>query len=471
LERPIAPFSFFNYLVINKLTYSDKQLNDIITHEKVHIRQWHSIDVLLIELVHCILWINPFLFFLKKALKLNLEFIADEKVISSGVNVVNYQLTILQNSLKSNFHLANLFNSPKIKQRIEMMDTANDSNTKIYKYALVLPCLLLCNILFGSMTVRESYQPISSGSASTGITNKGTVNEKLKPFEGYYKFQFEKGKDVYIKISQRDKQLVLHELFAGNEVKFDQVAETEFYNKKQDFNLTFKKATDGNITHLLAFKYDLWTRVEMPKKTYQPISLDEAQINNIDGLYQSENTSNGVVKITVGNNKLVLAPLWKDNNFVMNTSANHFYPLSDCKFYNKEVDIDIETGFKFIKNEAGKIIMSVHPDGTIFHKIDNYTPAKEISIPNKNLKRVEGKYASKFNDGEEFIQITSKGNSLVIKELWTNGNTKVYVPESNSKFFTKDEPSTIEFNEETNGSISGAAIAYPMSKKIWKKLE
>ena len=123
-KAEVTPFSFFNYLVINDNRYNSSQMAQILEHEKVHIKQWHSLDILFAEIFHIFFWINPIVRVLKQNLRLNLEYIADHEVINSGVDSKSYQLNILQSCLNPiTIPLTNLFTSSKIKQRIKMMNT------------------------------------------------------------------------------------------------------------------------------------------------------------------------------------------------------------------------------------------------------------------------------------------------------------------------------------------------------------
>lgn len=74
----VAPFSFFNWIVYNPDQFDENELRQIITHERVHVRQWHSLDVLFSQLTSIILWFNPFIWMYRKTLEQNLEFIADQ---------------------------------------------------------------------------------------------------------------------------------------------------------------------------------------------------------------------------------------------------------------------------------------------------------------------------------------------------------------------------------------------------------
>ena len=72
------PFSFFNYIAFNPEKHSQKDLDLILEHERVHATQLHSVDIILVNLVSCILWFNPFAWLYKKSVEQNLEFIADK---------------------------------------------------------------------------------------------------------------------------------------------------------------------------------------------------------------------------------------------------------------------------------------------------------------------------------------------------------------------------------------------------------
>src|SRR5690606_6284036 len=86
-----TPFSFFNYIVFDSSKFSEEELQNIIAHEKVHCQQKHSMDVLFSELFTIVFWLNPFVWFYKKAIQQNLEFIADNKAIKTTENKMNYQ--------------------------------------------------------------------------------------------------------------------------------------------------------------------------------------------------------------------------------------------------------------------------------------------------------------------------------------------------------------------------------------------
>ena len=77
----MSPFSFFNYIVFNPDLHTKEELDLILTHETVHSRQLHSLDILLSNLVSCFLWFNPICRGYKNCIAQNLEYIADSKTV------------------------------------------------------------------------------------------------------------------------------------------------------------------------------------------------------------------------------------------------------------------------------------------------------------------------------------------------------------------------------------------------------
>ena len=90
-----GPFSFFNNIFIYPKAHSENELEEILLHEKAHVAQYHTIDVLIAEIVTIICWINPFAWLLKREVRDNLEYLADRKVLLSGIDSKSYQYHLL----------------------------------------------------------------------------------------------------------------------------------------------------------------------------------------------------------------------------------------------------------------------------------------------------------------------------------------------------------------------------------------
>lgn len=123
VAEKISPFSFFNTIYLNPSMHQLHELEQILAHELTHVRQWHSVDVLVSELLCIAFWINPFVWLAKKEIRQNLEFLADSKVIESGFDAKLYQYSLLQLSFQNHeLLLTNKFNVLPLKKRIKMMN-------------------------------------------------------------------------------------------------------------------------------------------------------------------------------------------------------------------------------------------------------------------------------------------------------------------------------------------------------------
>lgn len=144
LNDPSGPFSFFGWIFMNPATVKEDELDEILTHEMAHVKQHHSVDVLLAEIVSICCWMNPFAWLLKREVRLNLEFLADRKVMEAGFATKSYQYHLLGLAYNHKYGLSNNFNFSHLKQRIIMMNKKKSNAAGHIKYALfVLPAFAL----------------------------------------------------------------------------------------------------------------------------------------------------------------------------------------------------------------------------------------------------------------------------------------------------------------------------------------
>ncbi|MFC6097118.1 M56 family metallopeptidase [Flavobacterium qiangtangense] len=163
VEEKILPHTFLNYIFINKNDYENRKIEgELFTHELTHVRQKHTLDVLFIEILKTIFWFNPLLIFYKKAIQLNHEFLADEKVVISYNNVPFYQSLLLEKaSWNSNFYLASNLNFLVTKKRLIMMTKTTSQSRALLKKLAVVPVLaglvfISCSENVGDKTPAEA---------------------------------------------------------------------------------------------------------------------------------------------------------------------------------------------------------------------------------------------------------------------------------------------------------------------------
>lgn len=144
LNVPSGPFSFFKWIFMNPAAVKEDEISEILTHEMAHVKQHHSVDVLLAEMVSICCWMNPFAWLLKREVRLNLEFLADRKVMEAGFATKSYQYHLLGLAYNHKYGLSNNFNFSHLKQRIIMMNKKKSNGAGHIKYALfVLPAFAL----------------------------------------------------------------------------------------------------------------------------------------------------------------------------------------------------------------------------------------------------------------------------------------------------------------------------------------
>ncbi len=161
LDAEKAPFSFFSWVFINLDLHDERELHEILAHEMVHVRQHHSLDILVSELVCAFCWINPMVWILKKEIQKNLEFIVDHCVINQDeIDIKSYQYHLLKlASRPSKITLANQFNISPLKERIMMINGKKSPKIKLAAYTLVLPLVLLLLVVnnVGAVAGRISH--------------------------------------------------------------------------------------------------------------------------------------------------------------------------------------------------------------------------------------------------------------------------------------------------------------------------
>lgn len=163
LPRPEGPFSFFHWIFVCPGTHTAEELHEILTHECTHARQWHSIDVLIGELACIVCWFNPFAWLMKREIRTNLEYLADEKVLETGHDSRTYQYHLLGLSHhKAAATIYNSFNVLPLKKRIMMMNKRRTRAIGRTKYLMFLPLAALLMIVSNIEAVARATQKITT---------------------------------------------------------------------------------------------------------------------------------------------------------------------------------------------------------------------------------------------------------------------------------------------------------------------
>ena len=172
LRQASGPFSFFHWIFIHPTSHTEDELSEILTHEQTHANQWHSIDVLVSEIVCIFCWFNPFAWLMKREIRTNLEYLADNRVLETG-------------------HDYNSFNVLPLKKRIKMMNKKRTREIGRTKYLMFLPLaallMIISNIEAVARTTKEMakdvIEAVEENLASNSTTPEMEVATEAIPVE------------------------------------------------------------------------------------------------------------------------------------------------------------------------------------------------------------------------------------------------------------------------------------------------
>lgn len=165
------PFTFFNWIFIPSDYYGEDETKDIISHERIHASQYHSIDLILIELLSAAMWFNPLIWMMKKSVQLVHEYLADEGVLNTGTDKLKYQaLLINQIAEERLICLSSSFNQSLIKKRMIMMTKRKFNQGSRLKIFSLIP---LATVLFIGVACINGQEVNKNSKAFTVIVDAG----------------------------------------------------------------------------------------------------------------------------------------------------------------------------------------------------------------------------------------------------------------------------------------------------------
>ncbi|MBS1667844.1 MAG: M56 family metallopeptidase [Bacteroidetes bacterium] len=174
--------SFLNYIFLNKEDYSRGIENEILWHESAHIRQKHSYDVLLIELVQVFFWFNPCWSLYRRAIQLNHEFLADDAVIASSNNIAKYQQLLIEVAgCKNGIPMTSRFNYLITKKRMLMLTKSTNTRIASIKGFSSMLFIGFVVIVFASRTYAQEASkdtiPVQQKSLAGSGASKALLDE------------------------------------------------------------------------------------------------------------------------------------------------------------------------------------------------------------------------------------------------------------------------------------------------------
>ena len=218
LKAATVPHTFFNYIFLNTDHYKNDQIPaEVLLHEQAHAKQKHSIDILFIEIIQVLFWFNPLLYFIKKAIKLNHEFLADEAVLNQGTDTKQYQELLLASSSGAHqFQLANAINYSSIKKRFTVMKTQTSRRTVVLRSLLLLPLFSLLLLSFSSKETIVRTPNESAIDFQEGVPKK-LLTEYNKLAQKYHE-QLKSG-NIFIKKEELERMEAIYKLMSPKQRK------------------------------------------------------------------------------------------------------------------------------------------------------------------------------------------------------------------------------------------------------------
>ena len=190
LTNDEGPFSFFNWIFINPERHKSDEIEEIMMHELTHCQQLHSIDIIFAELFCVVFWFNPFVWLLKREVRLNLEYLADNSVLANGKDNKEYQYHLLGLTYRKNVAtITNNFNVLPIKKRIKMMNKKETKGILKAKYMLYIPLVTMLLAVSNIETIARNVVKVTSSVEIQQKPKKApnqvyTVAEVMPTFKG-----------------------------------------------------------------------------------------------------------------------------------------------------------------------------------------------------------------------------------------------------------------------------------------------
>ena len=237
LKSPGGPFSFFRWIFVYPPSHSESEWREILIHEQTHARQWHSLDILFAECMTCLLWFNPFVWFLQKEIRDNLEYLADDSVLHAGCDrkCYQYHLLGLSTSRQAAAHLYSNFNVSSLKNRIRMMNKQSSKRIEKVKLLVWLPLMALlltfsnCNTpsakqTDGNGTVKVSAVVVDDVAPIVGaaVVIKNTTSGSITDLDG--EFALEAPADGTLRISMpgfQPKEIAVKDVKDGMKIRLE----------------------------------------------------------------------------------------------------------------------------------------------------------------------------------------------------------------------------------------------------------
>lgn len=182
VNKPVIPFSFGNSIFLNQHLHGEEELKEIIRHEFIHVKQRHTFDIIWGEAICILTWYNPFSWLLRKSIRQNLEFIADQQVLKTGLDRREYQYLLLKVIGVPSFSIASNFNFKSLKKRIAMMNKVKSARVNLVRFLLLLPVVAILLVAFRNAAQHRQVPPPMQKVVADTVPLRTDFPENVKSF-------------------------------------------------------------------------------------------------------------------------------------------------------------------------------------------------------------------------------------------------------------------------------------------------
>ena len=205
---------------------------------------------------------QPGIWLMKKAVRENIEFITDRKILNKGFDTKTYQYSLVNVSFNNTTPgIVNHFNISTIKKRIIMMNAKRSSRVKLTRYAFVVPTVIALLLVFTfskaeitkpiTKQITDAIRPVTAAikqAAKDAITGADTILVKevmIKPAKMLAGLNAP-AQSVYIMSSDADTgKKIRIAINSGNHKGMDSL--NIVLNGKKVDNAEFSKVDPGKI--------------------------------------------------------------------------------------------------------------------------------------------------------------------------------------------------------------------------------
>ncbi|MBT0606795.1 M56 family metallopeptidase [Aequorivita echinoideorum] len=352
LNDSMLPHTFFNFIFLNKKEFeSDKIPQEVLLHEQTHATQMHSLDIIFVELLQILFWFNPLFYFIKKSIKLNHEFLADEAVLQAGTILSKYQTILLAFSSNGETpSLANSINFSSIKKRFTVMKTKTSKKAILLRSLLLLP--LVSILIFGFSSKETIQKQIEKSISSTEkiqdinikiiedskiqlngkSTNLAALSTEINKLNTHLTNE-QKQKYLYANVeitkdSQKDLAEKISEILYASNIRMWNISNLENEKNEGFKHIPFKSPTSGkSIAEAEIIYRERLEEIDKYKK-----SISQNSENNPWSIELGETTERDSVTRKIISNKEKTDQQKSHTRFVFNTSKKTNTGLKKAKY-------------------------------------------------------------------------------------------------------------------------------------------